>query len=100
MKREIAVSVVHQRSDKKFYHGFFIVCENDLDLLKEKNPKVELKDDLNAEGNYFCYFNDFELRVKSEDEKIIKSLRDNNMDSSAYDVIKILDGTIPNWRNE
>lgn len=39
MNKMIAVSVVHKRDEKSYYHGSFIVSEEDLKILYDKNPK-------------------------------------------------------------
>lgn len=94
----IAVSVVHKRDEKNYYHGSFIVSEDDLKILHNKNPKIILKDSFKPDDVYHCKFSDFTLKTQSKDQEAIERLVKNNVASLGYDLIDILNEEIPNWR--
>lgn len=98
MVKMIAVSVVHKRNEKSYYQGSFIVSEDDLNLLKEKNPEIVLKDSFKTDDKYHCKFSDFAVKIQSEDQEAIERLKKGNVASLGYDLIDILDEEMPNWR--
>lgn len=98
MNKMIAVSVVHKRDEKSYYHGSFIVSEEDLKILNDKNPKIFLKDSFKPNDAYHCNFLDFTLKIQSEDQEDIERLVKGNVSSLGYDLIDILDEESPNWR--
>lgn len=98
MNKMIAVSVVHKRDEKSYYHGSFIVSEEDLKILYDKNPKIILKDSFKPNDFYHCKFSDFTIKIQSEDQDAIERLVKGNVASLGYDLIEILDEETPNWR--
>lgn len=98
MNKMIAVSVVHKRNEKSYYHGSFIVSEEDLKILNDKNPKIILKDSFKPNDAYHCKFSDFTINIQSKDQEAIERLVKGNVASLGYDLIDILNEETPNWR--
>lgn len=98
MVKMIAVSAVHKRNEKSYYQGSFIVSEDDLNLLKVKNPEIMLEDGFKLDDKYHCKFSDFTLNIQSEDQETIERLIKGNVASLGYDLIDILDKETPHWR--